>query len=500
MHLSPLRTVLGVFLLTACSSTASIAPSTTTTVVSTHVTDETTTTVTETTTTVVSTHVTDETTTTATETTTTAGGNVSVLAADDSGYIFDQERLHTFELTLSDEALAQIDRNPSAEEWVLGSLTFEGETIDRVGIRYKGSIGAWVGCLSDPDWSDPSGHKVCTKLSMKVKVNWDDSNREFHGLRRLQFHTMNLDPSQMHERLGYWLFREMGVPAPRSVHARLIVNGTYLGLFALTEQVDGRFTRHNFDDGTGNLYKEVWPLNWDGETITNDFEFVEALKTNEDENPSIELIKNFGSEVKAAGLGEAAEVVDRWMDIDEVLAWAVVDRTIRNDDGPFHWYCFDGCRPHNYYWYEDPTAGTLHLIPWDLDNAFQNIVKDSNPVTPVADAWGEITADCLPFGYGDWGLMQRSAACDPLFAAWAMFDDDYGRLLNEFLAGPFAEELVTAQIEAWATQIADATTEAADIHDDAVSVRKWAGAVKELLAALDHARSIARSPLDGPDA
>ena len=478
MHLGPLRTVLGAVLLTSCSSTASIAPSTTTTVVSTHVTAETT--------------------TTAAETTTTAGRNLSALTADDSGYIFDQERLHTFELTLSDEALAQIDRNPSAEEWVLGSLTFEGETIDRVGIRYKGSIGAWVGCLSDPDWSDPSGHKVCTKLSMKVKVNWDDSNREFHGLRRLQFHNMNLDPSQMHERLGYWLFREMGVPAPRSVHARLIVNGTYMGVFALTEQIDGRFTRHNFDDGTGNLYKEVWPLH--AGYVTGDLYFVEALKTNEDENPSIELIKNFGSEVKAAGPDKAAEVIDRWMDVDEVLAWAVVDRTIRNDDGPFHWYCFGECRPHNYYWYEEPTAGTLHLIPWDLDNAFQNIVKDSNPVTPVADAWGEITRDCQRFGYGDWGLLQRSAACDPVFAAWATFDDDYGRLLDEFLDGPFAEELVTAQVEAWVAQIADATTEAAAVHDDAVSVRKWTGAVDELLAALDHARSVARKPRDGPGA
>ena len=478
MNLGPLRTVLGAVLLASCSSTASIAPSTTTTVVSTHVTAETT--------------------TTAAETTTTAGGNLSALTADDSGYIFDQERLHTFELTLSDEALAQIDRNPSAEEWVLGSLTFEGETIDRVGIRYKGSIGAWVGCLSDPDWSDPSGHKVCTKLSMKVKVNWDDSNREFHGLRRLQFHTMNLDPSQMHERLGYWLFREMGVPAPRSVHARLIVNGTYVGVFALTEQIDGRFTRHNFDDGTGNLYKEVWPLH--AGYVTGDLFFVEALRTNEDENPSIELIKNFGSEVKAAGPDGAAEVVDRWMDVDEVLAWAVVDRTIRNDDGPFHWYCFGECRPHNYYWYEEPTAGTLHLIPWDLDNAFQNIVKDSNPVTPVADAWGEITRDCQRFGYGDWGLLQRSAACDPVFAAWATFDDDYRRLLDEFLDGPFAEELVTAQVEAWVAQIADATTEAAASHDDAVSVRKWTGAVDELLAALDHARSVARKPRDGPGA
>ena len=478
MNLGPLRTVLGAVLLASCSSTASIAPSTTTTVVSTHVTAETT--------------------TTAAEATTTAGGNLSALTADDSGYIFDQERLHTFELTLSDEALAQIDRNPSAEEWVLGSLTFEGETIDRVGIRYKGSIGAWVGCLSDPDWSDPSGHKVCTKLSMKVKVNWDDSNREFHGLRRLQLHNMNLDPSQMHERLGYWLFREMGVPAPRSVHARLIVNGTYVGVFALTEQIDGRFTRHNFDDGTGNLYKEVWPLH--AGYVTGDLFFVEALKTNEDENPSIELIKNFGSEVKAAGPDGAAEVVDRWMDVDEVLAWAVVDRTIRNDDGPFHWYCFGECRPHNYYWYEEPTAGTLHLIPWDLDNAFQNIVKDSNPVTPVADAWGEITRDCRRFGYGDWGLLQRSAACDPVFAAWATFDDDYRRLLDEFLDGPFAEELVTAQVEAWVAQIADATTEAADAHDDAVSVRKWTGAVDELLAALDHARSVARKPRDGPGA
>ena len=85
-------------------------------------------------------------------------------------------------------------------------------------------------------------------------------------------------------------------------------------------------------------------------------------------------------------------------------------------------------------------------------------------------------------------------------AEWATFDDDYRRLLDEFLDGPFAEELVTAQVEAWVAQIADATTEAAAAHDDAVSVRKWTGAVDELLAALDHARSVARKPRDGPGA
>ena len=51
-----------------------------------------------------------------------------------------------------------------------------------------------------------------------------------------------------------------------------------------------------------------------------------------------------------------------------------------------------------------------------------------------------------------------------------------------------------------ALKIRVATTEAAASHDDAVSVRKWTGAVDELLAALDHARSVARKPRDGPGA
>ena len=62
-----------------------------------------------------------------------------------SDYIFDQDRLHTFELDLPEASLAALDDDPTAEEYVEGSLTFEGETISPVGIRYKGSVGAWVG-------------------------------------------------------------------------------------------------------------------------------------------------------------------------------------------------------------------------------------------------------------------------------------------------------------------------------------------------------------------
>ena len=142
----------------------------------------------------------------------------------DSEYIFDQNKLHTFQLNISESALAILDQDPAAEEFVEGALIFEGDTISPVGVRYKGSIGAFVGCLSGSNPFDPSGFKTCTKLSMKVKINWEGREDKFFELKKLQFHSMNNDPSQMRERLGYYLFGAMGVPTPRAVHALSLIH------------------------------------------------------------------------------------------------------------------------------------------------------------------------------------------------------------------------------------------------------------------------------------
>ncbi len=429
-----------------------------------------------------------------TPTTTTAGSAEPPAEQPDAAWVdgssdvlFDQDTLHTFELNLSEESLAEIDADPTAEQYVEGSLTFLGETIEPVGIRYKGSIGAFVGCVDGSDLFNPSGEKTCTKLSMKVKINWDDPDREFYGVRKLQFHSMNLDPSQLHERLGYHLFREMGVAAPRSVHARLLINGEFSGLYALTEQIDGRFTRHNFPDGTGNLYKEVWPFDPDGSVRDAD-ELIASLRTNEDDSPVATLTTTFAEELLATGNTE--RVLDDWMDLDATMAHVVVDRAIRHDDGPFHWYCFgDSCEPHNFYWYEDPSGPTLHLVPWDLDNAFENLVSDVNPVTPVADELGEITNDCDSFGYAGFQLPQRSATCDPLFAAFAEQEARYAEIEDALWNGPLAEDTVEALLDTWVEQITEATTEADELHDDALAAGTWANRVEALKEALDYVRS-----------
>ncbi len=406
-----------------------------------------------------------------------------------SEFIFDQNVLHTFELKIPKEDLEKIDSDPVAEQYVEGMLIFKGDTISPVGIRYKGSIGAFVGCVDGPNIFEPSGKKICTKLSMKVKINWNGREERFYSLKKLQFHSQNLDPSQMHERIGYWLFRAMGVEAPRSVHARLMINDDYSGLYALTEQIDGSFTDYHFDDQNGNVYKEVWPLTNDG-TPTNEQSFIVALKTNEDDNPSVALMSNFAEKLSMAADAELQNVISEYMDINKIVSFAVVDRAIRNDDGPFHWYCeVGGCGNHNYYWYEEPNNQKINLIPWDLDNAFENILSNANPVTPIADDWGETSNNCQPFPYGSFFIYQWSAACDKLIGGWASYEQEYKDLKTKFINDPFSASTVNGLIVAWSEQIRAATQEADEEHSDALSVQKWENNLYQFMDQLEFARN-----------
>jgi len=406
----------------------------------------------------------------------------------DSEYIFNQESLHTFDLVLSEENLNLLNADPTAEEYVQGMLVFENDTVSPVGIRYKGSIGAFVGCVDGPNWFEPSGSKICTKLSMKIKINWEGRSEKFYGQKKLQFHSMNNDDSQMHERAGYWLFRQMGVPAPRAVHARLNINGIYTGIYALVEQIDSRFIKENFDDDEGNLYKEIWPLSSAGMPYPVD-DYVNALKTNENDHPNVDLIRDFGQKIAMADEENLQEIISAHMNTNEIVSYAVVDRLIRNDDGAFHWYCDDGvCTNHNYYWYEEPSTAQLHLIPWDLDNAFENILSNTNPVTPIADQWGGSRNDCEPFGYGPWALSQKSAACDKLTRGWAKYTETYETLKIQFINGPFSVAQIDQQIDSWVTQITEAHQEANNLYEDAESEESWVNEINLFKAQLKKAR------------
>ena len=159
------------------------------------------------------------------------------------------------------------------------------------------------------------------------------------------------------------------------------------------------------------------------------------------------------------------------MNLDQTISYAVVDRAIRNDDGAFHWYTDRKTSSnHNYYWYEEPIKKKIHIIPWDLDNAFENITGE-NPITYIPDRWGEISNNCDPFPYGVWEVYQRSASCDKIIKVWSSYLEEYKTLQNK-LADSYVDE-ASRLIDKWSIQIKEATLEASELHDDAITIKKW---------------------------
>ncbi len=299
---------------------------------------------------------------------------------DSMAFVFNEDTVRTYNILIEENALAFLDADPMKEEYVNADIEFLGDTIRNVGVRYKGSAGSWSGCVE-------GDKKVCIKLATKVKFNRDGfEDRRFFGLKKLQFHHMHHDRAQMKERLTYWFYRNMGIPAPRAVHVRLLINGEINGLYVLVEQIDGRFARANFDDGDGNIYKRHYPLTWSGmspegiwgyyESVTPDNVLDAKLETNSDDNPNFAIIQGFEADLeRAESVDDIKDVFYKWLDVDNWVRQLLIARVTNHWDNIY----FQSRGGHNSYWLEEPTTQKLYVIPWDTDMSTFTIVESMLP-------------------------------------------------------------------------------------------------------------------------
>ncbi len=382
-------------------------------------------------------------------------------------YVFADDALRTYELTVAPADWQWLQDNAELEEYVPATLRVEGREWPDIGIRYKGGFGTLGLCV------DGSNQIICDKLSLKLSFDEYVETQRFFTLKKLNFHSMIHDPSALHDRLAYAMYRENGVPASRAVHAWVVVNGEALGLYALVEAVDGRFTEHHFDaadGGDGNLYKEVWPVH------TTPQPYINALETNRTA-PNVDRMVRFAAALAAAGDAGFAATIASWMDVELLARYLAVDRAIDNWDGIVGWYCVGGsCFNHNYYWYEDAGRDRVTLIPWDMDNTFQ--VPSPIRASYGMPDWQEVQTDCTPIPIF-FGISGRAPACDDLIRRiaiqlWA----EYAAASRALLDGPFAEAAALEKIDRWAQQIQPAVA----IDGNGPTAAEWEAAVDELRA------------------
>jgi hypothetical protein len=410
---------------------------------------------------------------------------------DEAAFLFEGDEVHTFELELSEENLEYLNAYPAREEYVQGSLVFAGEHVAPVGIRYKGGIGSFVGCVVPGPGGllDVSGRKICAKLGIKVSLNRFVEEGRWKGLKKLQFHAMNQDATYLKERLGYNLFQDFQVASPRVAHARIVVNGEYAGLFALVEQIDSRFTRSRFaeiDGGGGNLYKDFWPGRTGDEediltTVRPVSNLSSALRTNQDDlDLTHDTMVNFGIQFRAAqerGPEEIDRVVQAWIDLDYMQRWIAVDRALEHDDGPMHVFApgvvgsiWTGLGwNHNYYWYAADQQDRLWPIAWDLDLTLGALTNGWIEVE-----WNDLDLECrltrLPFAFLPPSV---PPSCEPLIRSFARQRASWERAVRELVEGPFSETEMNQNLDTWIEQLDPYVQEEIDAGIRGGGIGQW---------------------------
>ena len=248
-----------------------------------------------------------------------------------------------------------LPRNPI---YVPADVTFDGETFRRVGFRLKGNsslVNSWR-----------SGTE---KLPFRLNIDGLEArfpeirDQTFFGFPNLSFSNNALDSSYLRAKVVTDLFREAGVPAPRTAFIRVYLDrgsgSSYLGLYTMVEVPDDPFLELMFGSDEGNLYK---PHSTGGRwTVFDQNAF--PKKTNEFDEDWTD-IQGAIAALNASKVDRAAwrQRLEARVDVNGFLRWLALNTIVGNNDA------YGGLSAHNYYLYGSPRhRDRLFWIPWDHD-------------------------------------------------------------------------------------------------------------------------------------
>jgi hypothetical protein len=214
-----------------------------------------------------------------------------------------------------------------------------------VGVALKGGYGSFRNQL---DYQKPG---------FKVDLDAFEARR-WRGLQRLQLNNAVQDQATSREYLTYALFRAVGIPAPRVGYARVWLDDVYFGFYVQVEPVDSDFLEAWYGNGDGHLLEGAYGQDFDlGDEPSFEYD------GGPDEVAGRALITEVATLLATAPRDEATYATLRTLvDMDEWMTNMAVEAAVWHWDG--YW------TENNYYMYEDPASGLLHILPHGTDQTW----------------------------------------------------------------------------------------------------------------------------------
>lgn len=290
------------------------------------------------------------------------------------------------------------------------------------------------------------------KKSFKVSFNTFTKGQKYRGLEKLNLNGEHNDPAIIRAKLAWDLFQTLRVPASRAAHTRLVINGTYYGLYLNVEHIDEQFLQSRFGNDGGTLYKCLYPADLAFRGTSPDAyrprddsrrPYDLKLKDNDDQGYTdlaafIDVLNN----TPDATFPEALEAV---FDVNGFLRILAADVAMGGWDD--YWYL-----KNNFYLYHNPTTGRFSYIPYDYDNTFGIDFLNEDWGTRNVYAWGHPSEE-------------RPLAARILNVQ--EYRNRYTFYLRRFLEGPFHPDVLFPRIDVLQTHITPAA------RSDAFRTRDW---------------------------
>lgn len=269
--------------------------------------------------------------------------------------LFEQAGVQDVQLFINSADLAVLRATASENTYYPADFQYLGTRVRNVGIRSRGS-----------------GSRQATKLGLRVDFNKYASGQRFAGLKALVLDNLWQDASLVRERVAMDLYERMGIAPPREVFVRVFINGTYEGLYALTEEVGGQFlTRTGHDNDLMFEYK--WVTDYRGQDLGSEIEPYQPLfeiRTHESTAPDVAwapLRDLFNASSTYTGEAWRARV-ESLLDLRQLLTYVAVETFTSDNDGML------GYAGMNNFYIHRPLDGTQHqVVPWDKDQAFGDL-------------------------------------------------------------------------------------------------------------------------------
>ena len=250
--------------------------------------------------------------------------------------------------------------NYASEREVPCTFIALGDTLDSVGVRYKGN----------------SSYGLASGTKKSFKIDFDEfiSGQRLDQLEMLNLNNSFKDPTLMREVLMYQYLNECGLTASRAAYANVYVNDEYRGLYVSVEESDeDEFLDEHFGESGGNLYKgdPNGTLQWLG-TDTNLYRTRYEKHSNEEEDDWSDLT-HFINRLNNVPVADLPDSLESLLDIHALMKFFAVNTLLVNLDS------YQGTG-HNYYIYHR-SDGRFELYPWDLNEAFGNFAFTMPPNT-----------------------------------------------------------------------------------------------------------------------